>query len=604
MSDPSILLLLTCVACTDGADSLTNPSKIANSTDCSTAPRRFTAQSTDHGQSDRQATNRVLGCTRSVSSPETIPVYLDKSFKTHSPSATDSNAAGFTAITPQPAPPESFTQPLTAVDPNQINSSQVGSSADLNRDSSVGTVLLRAGSRGAAVSTLQERLQQLGYDPGAIDGIYGQLTAAAVSSFQQAEGLTVDGVAGPLTRSRLEALLEPDILFSETPEAEAESEEIESVDSVAAPRTAVAVYKAEADETVEAETSNTLRTAGEIAETPTAENAVSNSEELTSLSDPVAERSPSEQASPERASPEQLPEFVFDTSPSGGSFYFWLSAWVIVYLGGMLFIFKNDISSKRGFKWLKNFDIDEAFDSNSQTWMAEPQGAVAQLAYQPIHETTPQSVHKSDQEGQHDSSLPFSRQPERSSESSQQSLGDDKTVAMPSKQTLLSALFGKAMTYESSKPYSHELTPAWADEGVIEPISGLFNDLPHPLGTSSSERKRSKTVYPPHSKPSMPTRPAQRKSTPMTLIATLPAEDPEAGAYTYALLDNAQGYFVLQGNELKVYNETLAKIPTDVDHSITLRRTAADGSQVDKSFVVSFSKTDDSGGNPQEMAPA
>jgi peptidoglycan hydrolase-like protein with peptidoglycan-binding domain len=56
---------------------------------------------------------------------------------------------------------------------------------------------------GADVRALQSRLLQLGYDPGAIDGEYGPVTAAATSAFQASAGIQVDGIVGPLTRSKL-----------------------------------------------------------------------------------------------------------------------------------------------------------------------------------------------------------------------------------------------------------------------------------------------------------------------------------------------------------------------------------------------------------------
>lgn len=58
---------------------------------------------------------------------------------------------------------------------------------------------LQEGSRGEAVKDLQIKLQKLGYNVGAIDGIYGKQTAAAVRSFQKAHRLTTDGVAGKQT---------------------------------------------------------------------------------------------------------------------------------------------------------------------------------------------------------------------------------------------------------------------------------------------------------------------------------------------------------------------------------------------------------------------
>lgn len=53
------------------------------------------------------------------------------------------------------------------------------------------------------VTTIQIALAQSGFDPGPVDGIYGNKTAAAVAAFQQIEGLVVDGEVGVQTASAL-----------------------------------------------------------------------------------------------------------------------------------------------------------------------------------------------------------------------------------------------------------------------------------------------------------------------------------------------------------------------------------------------------------------
>ena len=59
--------------------------------------------------------------------------------------------------------------------------------------------LSRYGSTGSEVTQIQTKLKRWGYYNGAIDGIYGSKTVAAVRSFQSKNGLTVDGIAGPKT---------------------------------------------------------------------------------------------------------------------------------------------------------------------------------------------------------------------------------------------------------------------------------------------------------------------------------------------------------------------------------------------------------------------
>ncbi|MBB3979111.1 GH24 family phage-related lysozyme (muramidase) [Rhizobium azooxidifex] len=62
------------------------------------------------------------------------------------------------------------------------------------------------------VQDLQRRLTALGYNPGPADGIAGAKTKAAVRIFQIAEGLAVDGIAGPKTWERLRAKAAPAVI--------------------------------------------------------------------------------------------------------------------------------------------------------------------------------------------------------------------------------------------------------------------------------------------------------------------------------------------------------------------------------------------------------
>lgn len=57
--------------------------------------------------------------------------------------------------------------------------------------------------RGDDVAELQQRLSALGFDPGRVDGIFGQLTAGALAEFQRNAGLPGNAVAGPATVSAL-----------------------------------------------------------------------------------------------------------------------------------------------------------------------------------------------------------------------------------------------------------------------------------------------------------------------------------------------------------------------------------------------------------------
>lgn len=59
--------------------------------------------------------------------------------------------------------------------------------------------VLKYGSKGNQVKTLQRLLNALGYSCGDVDGSYGPKTKAAVQKFQLAKGLEDDGSCGPLT---------------------------------------------------------------------------------------------------------------------------------------------------------------------------------------------------------------------------------------------------------------------------------------------------------------------------------------------------------------------------------------------------------------------
>ena len=63
--------------------------------------------------------------------------------------------------------------------------------------------VLRTGSRGDDVKTLQGRLHDLGYYTDVIDGQFGPGTKAAVIDFQQVNGLEADGMVGAETRTLL-----------------------------------------------------------------------------------------------------------------------------------------------------------------------------------------------------------------------------------------------------------------------------------------------------------------------------------------------------------------------------------------------------------------
>ncbi|GAB6151469.1 hypothetical protein JCM17380_02190 [Desulfosporosinus burensis] len=63
----------------------------------------------------------------------------------------------------------------------------------------LGNVLLKVGSTGADVVELQTKLNDVGFNVGKVDGIFGSKTKQGVINFQQAHSLVGDGIVGPLT---------------------------------------------------------------------------------------------------------------------------------------------------------------------------------------------------------------------------------------------------------------------------------------------------------------------------------------------------------------------------------------------------------------------
>lgn len=58
---------------------------------------------------------------------------------------------------------------------------------------------------------VQHRLKELGYLLGPADGVEGQQTRASVMAFQQVNGLSVDGIVGPVTLAALDSPVAPEL---------------------------------------------------------------------------------------------------------------------------------------------------------------------------------------------------------------------------------------------------------------------------------------------------------------------------------------------------------------------------------------------------------
>lgn len=63
--------------------------------------------------------------------------------------------------------------------------------------------VLKRGSTGSDVRTMQQKLKNWGYYSGSVDGIFGSGTESAVKLFQRTNGLTADGIVGSATAAAL-----------------------------------------------------------------------------------------------------------------------------------------------------------------------------------------------------------------------------------------------------------------------------------------------------------------------------------------------------------------------------------------------------------------
>ncbi|MBV7276713.1 peptidoglycan-binding protein [Clostridium sp. PL3] len=67
--------------------------------------------------------------------------------------------------------------------------------------------IYRLGSRGTEIMKIQAVLMKIGYNPGSVDGVFGNQTEEAVRTFQRNNGLTSDGIIGPATYRILEKFM-------------------------------------------------------------------------------------------------------------------------------------------------------------------------------------------------------------------------------------------------------------------------------------------------------------------------------------------------------------------------------------------------------------
>jgi len=121
----------------------------------------------------------------------------------------DSGGSSDTAApVPSTVPPATPSTPATTPS-SATPSTQPTTTAPTSTPAAPKPQQLKIGAKGAKVTTLQERLTELGYWNGKADGKFGGVTQQAVYALQKAAGLGRDGVVGPKTQKALDQGVRP-----------------------------------------------------------------------------------------------------------------------------------------------------------------------------------------------------------------------------------------------------------------------------------------------------------------------------------------------------------------------------------------------------------
>jgi hypothetical protein len=104
---------------------------------------------------------------------------------------------------PEPTTPSTTPTPTTPSPNESAPTFTLPEGTKLQRGESDGESDLTVSTDPELIAELQRALARAGYDPGSPDGAFGQNTEEAVVAFQQANGLSPDGIVGPETADAL-----------------------------------------------------------------------------------------------------------------------------------------------------------------------------------------------------------------------------------------------------------------------------------------------------------------------------------------------------------------------------------------------------------------
>ena len=283
-----------------------------------------------------------------VSSPETVSSSLTPSFSSEKTSQQPVISPLLSeGLAPALALPKSFTK-----------LPKLGYSPPVSQ-ATPPSIVLKIGSHGHMVGKLQGELKALGYYPAdqAIDGVYGQQTLVAVAKFQKAEGLRADGVVGPSTWVKLQVRSQRPVAASLEDNLE-EKQRRRKLQSIPPPKVAQVV-----EETPKVSSpSSPAKPPQPSANSPSLHGKWAEA----NLASPSPKPTP---PSPQKQEP-KLNQSAVSLPAKPDLLGRWLSAWAIVYVGGMMHIMgksRGGMGSEFLSAFLKSKPLRPTFKTDSST---------------------------------------------------------------------------------------------------------------------------------------------------------------------------------------------------------------------------------------------
>lgn len=234
--------------------------------------------------------------------------------------------------------------------------------------------------------------------------------------------------------------------------------------------------------------------------------------------------------------------------------------WSVIYFGGWVFIVKGFRQEMSGLRFVK-ISVDQEFEAFPNV---EKRNLASKTSFVPKSELQPTLVKKASQPAQ--KAIPEKVITAETQPSNNQDLSLPVTAVSQVSESKLN------------------------NDGNVSPVTPKSANnvvsMPQPVASSQpvvqNNVQNNATNYSP-----APEESRVSKDVKYTLVAVISSnQTDEQEGYTYALIDDAEGRFLLEGNQLFIPDTSLPTFKADDSYNITIRRTNAQGSSVYKSFKV------------------